>query len=298
MLREADEDIVVVGEEQARSSSMDAVLARALEDEQFKARQALLPSHVSPRLDQTKLPLVHLDVPDFLESVLRHRFEVLHATEKCAAKLLMSPMRDASASGPPLRAAHQRVGLYLANEFVSQLIGVEEYPIPHVQGHQSNGYRLRHEQQTSIVALMRGGEPMACGVSEAFPTAIFIHAASASDIKDHHLKNQRTVILVDSVVNSGKSITEFVMRIRNSHPSIRIVVVAGVVQAEVVAKSHDWHRRMWCFGISLVALRLSENKFTGTKSTDTGNRLFNTTHLAQLGFFQTCRRGRCLDWLV
>ncbi|RMJ15148.1 hypothetical protein CDV36_005155 [Fusarium kuroshium] len=278
MLRVANEAIVVVGEEQVRSSSMDAVLAKALEHGQFNARQALLPGHVSHRLDQTKLPLVRLDDSDFVESVLRKRFEVLHATEKCAAKLLMSPMRDASVAGPALRAAHQRVGLYLANEFVSQLIGVEEYPIPHVQGSQTSGYRLNHEKQTSVVALMRGGEPMAYGVSEAFPAAMFIHAASASDIKDHHLQNQSTVILVDSVVNSGKSLTEFVSRIRTSHPRIRIVIVAGVVQAEVTDKTHDWHRLMRSFGVSLVALRLSKNKFTGTKSTDTGNRLFNTTH--------------------
>lgn len=31
--------------------------------------------------------------------------------------------------------------------------------------------------------------------------------------------------------------------------------------------------------LSLVALRLSGNKFTGRRTTDTGNRLFNTTHL-------------------
>ncbi|KAF5653997.1 cytochrome P450 monooxygenase [Fusarium sp. NRRL 25303] len=33
-------------------------------------------------------------------------------------------------------------------------------------------------------------------------------------------------------------------------------------------------------GAGLVALRVSDNKFTGTKTTDTENRLFNTTHLA------------------
>ncbi|KAM0438703.1 hypothetical protein ACHAPT_001460 [Fusarium lateritium] len=280
MLRQANKAVVVVGEERSRSSSMDAVLAKALEDGDFEARQALLPDHVSPYFDEAKLSLVRLDDPDFVASVLRPRFEMLHATEKETAKLLMSPMRDASVAGPTLRATHQRVGWYLAVEFVSQLIGVEEYPIPHVQGHQSSGYRLRDEQRTSIVALMRGGEPMACGVSEAFPSAMFIHAASASDIKDHHLQHQRTVILVDSVINSGKTLIEFTKRIRNSHPKIRIVVVAGVVQAEATDKDHDLHKLMRCSGVSLAALRLSENKFTGTKSTDTGNRLFNTTHLA------------------
>lgn len=31
---------------------------------------------------------------------------------------------------------------------------------------------------------------------------------------------------------------------------------------------------------NLVALRQSENQFTGSRGTDTGNRLFNTTHLS------------------
>jgi hypothetical protein len=59
----------------------------------------------------------------------------------------------------------------------------------------------------------------------------------------------------------------------------RIVVVVGVVQADAVAESHSLAKVMRCYGVSMVVLRVSENKFTGTKTTDTGNRLFNTTHL-------------------
>jgi uracil phosphoribosyltransferase len=124
--------------------------------------------------------------------------------------------------------------LYLATEFLTELIGVEEYPIPHVQEHSTSGYRLRNEKNTSIVALMRGGEPMAQGVNEAFPSAMFIHANNAEDVKPHHLQEQGTVLLVDSVVNSGKSIVEFVEHIRKLHATIRIVVVAGVVQTQSV----------------------------------------------------------------
>ncbi len=83
----------------------------------------------------------------------------------------MTPMRDAGLNGPLLRAAHQRAGWYLATEFLPSLIEPGEYSIPHVQGHNTDGYRLQHETKTSIVALMRGGEPMAFGVSEALPLA-------------------------------------------------------------------------------------------------------------------------------
>jgi hypothetical protein len=115
------------------------------------------------------------------------------------------------------------------------MIGVEEYPIPHVQGHQTSGYRLLHEQQTSIVALMRGGEAMALGVNEAFPLAMFVHASRPDDIMLHHLQGQLTVVLVDSVVNSGKTVVQFVQHVRNLHATIRIVVITGVAQAQSVS---------------------------------------------------------------
>jgi uracil phosphoribosyltransferase/adenylate kinase/phosphoserine phosphatase len=281
MLGKADQAIVVVGEERTRSKTMDTALMNAIDNGGLQARQALLPSTVSPRLDTTKLPLAQLTEHGFIDSVFRRRsrhatIQVTHATDRNAAKLLMTPMRDAKVAGPALRKAHRRVGWYLATEFLADMIGIEEYPIPHVQGHHTDGYRLAHEQQTSIVALMRGGEAMALGVNEAIPLAMFVHASRPNDIMPHHLHGQHTVVLVDSVVNSGKTVVQFAQHIRNLHATIRIVVVAGVAQAQSVdyltqALAHT--------ELSLVALRLSHNKFTGRGTTDTGNRLFNTTHL-------------------
>jgi uracil phosphoribosyltransferase len=214
---------------------MEEALRQAIDNGGLSARQALLPSTSSPRLDTTKLPIVQLmDLNSTAAITLPgakqrfHPLRVHHATDKNAA------MRDARVSGPALQDAHRRVGLYLATEFLTELIGVEEYPIPHVQEHSTSGYRLRNEKNTSIVALMRGGEPMAQGVNEAFPSAMFIHANNAEDVKPHHLQEQGTVLLVDSVVNSGKSIVEFVEHIRKLHATIRIVVVAGVVQTQSV----------------------------------------------------------------
>jgi uracil phosphoribosyltransferase len=129
------------------------------------------------------------------------------------------------------------------------------------------------------VALMRGGEAMAFGVSEAFPRAMFVHANRPEDIRPHHLLRQHTVVLVDSVVNSGKTVVNFVQHVRRLHATIRIVVVAGVAQAQSVSEGNLAQVLARDANLSLVALRLSDNKFTGRGTTDTGNRLFNTTHL-------------------
>ena len=109
------------------------------------------------------------------------------------------------------------------------MVGLEQCPIRHVLGHQTKGYQLFHEQQTTIVALIRGGEPIASGVNDVFPLAMFVHARDTDNIKLHYLQGQLIVILVDSVVNTGKTIIEFVQHVRKLHATIYIVVVAGVI---------------------------------------------------------------------
>ena len=284
MMIKANQAIVVVGEEQTRSKTMDAALLQAIESNGLRARQALLPGNASPRLDVTKLPLVDLTSQEFLDSILHNDGEhsasqVRHATERPAAKLLMTPMRDAAYDGPALREAHRQVGWYLAIEFLADAIGTEECPIRHVQGYPTTGHRLHNEAQTLIVALMRGGESMAFGVNDAFPRAMFLHAKQFEDITTHHLHGQSTVLLVDSVINRGGTVVDFWRHIRRLQANIRVVLVAGVVQAQAVFKGQLADALAQDARLSLVALRFSENKFTGRGTTDTGNRLFNTTQL-------------------
>ncbi|KAB2570959.1 hypothetical protein DBV05_g10372 [Lasiodiplodia theobromae] len=283
MLQEADEAVVVVGDKETRSKAMDEALPIFIRNHGFRAHQLLLPRNAPPRLDITTLPLI--TERDIIEKIFCRRkipmanFATI-ATHKTSAKLLATPMRNSTTVGPALREAHRRAGAYLATEFVTEIIGLEEYGTPHVMGHQSTGYRLQHEKQTTIVALMRGGEPMATGVHDVFPLAMFVHANGPEDVKLHHVQFQAQVLLVDSVINTGESMIKFVQAIRNLRPDIRILIVAGVVQQQFVdpksasckAFAEDGH-------IRLVALRDSENKYTGSGGTDTGNRLFNTNHL-------------------
>ena len=284
MLRKADRAVIVVGEEQARSATMDGALTKAIDEDGLQAQQAMLPRNASPRLDTSKLPVIDLTKAEFVESVLSGQYthdglQIIHNVNENAVNLLATPMRDAALAGPNLRKAHRHVGWYLAIEFLPRVVGLEQCRIQHVLGRQTRGYRLFHEEQTTIVALMRGGEPMASGVSDAFPLAMFVHARDAEDIKLHHLRGQLTVVLVDSVVNTGKTIIEFVTQVRKLHATIRIVVVAGVVQAQCDAEDGLPLALARYPKIDIITLRLSETKFTGSGTTDTGNRLFNTTHL-------------------
>ncbi len=206
---------------------------------------------------------------------------VIHTGDRPSARLLATPTRDASVRGHELRTAHQRIGWYLAVELVPHIVELESVEIAHVQGGTTEGYTLRSEAgRTTIVALMRGGEPMALGVAEAFPQAAFLHARDPDDVKADYVVDKRTVLLVDSVVNSGKSLVEFVQRVRSLDKAVNIVFVAGVVQSGAIAKNGYIAQHIGQDSrFAIVALRLSENRYTGLGTTDTGNRLFNTTHL-------------------
>lgn len=283
-LCEAHEAIVMVGEERSRSQTMDTALMNAIDNNGLRARQVILPKIATAPLDTTKLPVIQLEDRNFVSSLLSHphynRLQFLHATDNSGAKILATPMRDAGIAGPALRKAHHQVGFYLAIEFMTDLIGLEKNPVTHVLGSSVSGYRLSHESQTLIVALMRGGEPMALGVSEAFQKVIFLHAKEPKEIKSVHVQEVVTVILVDSVINSGKTVVDFVRHVKILHPTGRVVIVADVVQDRVISEGGLLDRELgYVEKVSLVALRLSETKFTGKKNTDTGNRLFNTTHL-------------------
>ncbi|KAF9636600.1 putative uracil phosphoribosyltransferase protein [Lasiodiplodia theobromae] len=283
MLQEADEAVVVVGDKETRSKAMDEALPIFIRNHGFRAHQLLLPRNAPPRLDITTLPLI--TERDIIEKILcRRKVPIANfatiATNKTSAKLLATPMRNSAISGPTLQEAHRRAGAYLATEFVASIIGLEEYDTPHVMGHQSTGYRLQHEKRTTIVALMRGGEPMAMGVNDVFPLAMFVHANGPEEVNSHHVEGQSQVLLVDSVINTGESIVKFVQAIRRLHSTIRIIIVAGVVQEQFIDPNSESYEILAGDGkVNLVALRHSSNKFTGSRDTDTSNRLFNTTHL-------------------
>ena len=177
-----------------------------------------------------------------------------------------------------------------------------------------------------------------------------MHAKKPEDINTDLLKDVKNVVLVDSVVNSGKSVVEFldwllpeveggevgkfgeVLVCSRVKGPIKIVVVTGVVQAGAVKLLEQWcqgrqvlvdrgpglveelkdeqesdkeqeqeneqgqeseeqpdieqkqetaleHEHEVTVTVDVVALRQSQNKYTGTGGTDTGHRLFGTTQL-------------------
>lgn len=234
MLAKADHAFVIVGDEATRSKTMDKALADSLATKSILFAKQIIFDNACPRLDHTQLPVttsqevyasVHETVsskarePSLLLSLLSSqsgdwttRFR--HFTDAEASMLLTTPTRHAGLNGPRLREAHHRIGYYLGLQVITSIVGVEPYLIPHVQNRTTTGHCLREEDQTVIVAILRGGEPMALGINDAFPRAMFVHAREAADLKPCHICNRSTIILVDSVINSGTTVQQFVRHVR------------------------------------------------------------------------------------
>jgi uracil phosphoribosyltransferase/phosphoserine phosphatase len=203
--------------------------------------------------------------------------------------LLSTKMRNSRNTGYQLRQIHEEAGVFMAHQIANR-IGVEKICVDHVQGQQTVGYKLKNETSTAIVPLMRAGEPMANGMNRIFDDAMFFHAKTPMDISDNDFKKCTTILLVDAVLNTGKSIREFISDIMARKElrsnSIELFVVVGVTQSQAISgliaecqqvvDSENCIRKM-----EYHSLRVSKNKYKGIGGTDTGHRLFLTFHRDQ-----------------
>ncbi|KAF2030452.1 hypothetical protein EK21DRAFT_100492 [Setomelanomma holmii] len=187
MLKVLDQAVVVMIKEQKRCKSMESALLMAINHENLRSRQVVIPDSSSPRLDIKTLPLLDISSIQFVNALLQDKEQAtglsISVAVETASKLLATPMYDAAIQGPRLREAHQRAGNYFALEHVSRIIGLEHCSISHVLGRPTSGYQLDRESQTTILALIRGGDPMALGVSEAFPRAMYVHVKELHDLQ-------------------------------------------------------------------------------------------------------------------
>ncbi|KAI7487406.1 hypothetical protein KC357_g2538 [Hortaea werneckii] len=277
MLKNADHAFVVAGLGAKQQRAMWKALQRAIDVDGLEARQLLFPETATPWLNTCMLRTITLEQ---VRNSIFGTLELIEATDTPSALVLQTPMRNSALSGNQLRQAHERCGWYLAIYHVTQVLGTEKYTMYDVHQNQTTGWRLKNEDKTVIVPIMRGGEPMAFGVSEAFPKAVFHHAKEPEEVLKKHLDGMKAVLFVDAVINEGGTIAGFVKHIRQINPNIDIVVMAGVTQRDAVHGPKILTRALsGCGKVTLVTLRTSERKYKGQGATDTGDRLFNTTHI-------------------
>lgn len=124
---------------------------------------------------------------------------------------------------------------------------------------------------TTIISLERSGHFLADGMYMSFNCRFETYNSKYQPLPEIKTKN---VILVDGVINNGKTMIETINKIEEKTPNVKITVAAGVIN-EKALPFFDLY--------DFIAVRVSKNKFTGANvkvqtgniGPDTSDRLFN-----------------------
>ena len=188
-----------------------------------------------------------------------------HFTTKKAAQLLATQSRRADINATTLCNIHAEMGKFMAHEILEEF-ELTAIDIQHVQGVKS-GVEIANKENIVILPLMRAGLYAAEGIRSVFSDSHFI-VNDEITTNTYDFTNQ-TIIVVDAVINTGKSIEEVLQTLLTFNVN-KIIIVTLILQREALQLTKKYPV------VSFYALRISENKYVGTKETDTGNRLFNT----------------------
>ncbi len=192
-------------------------------------------------------------------------------SDEVMMRLLVNKTRQAELTGPSLAEAHREVGKRLAGS-VARHYPLEDVLIKHVTG-SSTGVKLQAGSEPIIVALMRAGLFVAEGIWTSLPGSALVHYSEGSNLHESPTGG-RPVVIVDSVINTGRSIRDVLKAVVNLQPSNLSVaaLVAYRPTLEILVgefPSVDFH-----------IARISDRSYVGQGSTDTGARLFGTTSWA------------------
>lgn len=183
-------------------------------------------------------------------------------------RLLVNTTRQADLAGPALAEAHRNVGRRLAGSVAGQIL-LEDIAINHVAG-ASTGVRVKAGSEPIIVAVMRAGLFVAEGVWSSLPGSSFVLHSEGSSLADLPAKG-RTVVVVDSVINTGQSIREVLSAVAPLQPSSIAVATLVAYRRHLKVLEDEFPT------VDFHIARVSDRSYVGQGSTDTGARLFGTT---------------------
>lgn len=127
-------------------------------------------------------------------------------------------------------------------------------------------------QNTAVIVMERGGRFFGDGLYSAFGGVFYPYNPSKDEMPD--VSEHSFVIIVDSVINTGRSILSAIESIKRDNPKIEIIIAANVIQRNALDKL------MQC---KVFSIRVSDNYFIGKKQAvqtgntgpDTADRLYN-----------------------
>ena len=195
---------------------------------------------------------------------------LIDRTDDPMMRLLIDATRRAETPAAALAGAHRKVGEALAPA-VAQHVSLEDVEIDHVKG-KSTGVRVAPNGGPIFIAMLRAGLFIAEGMWESIPgSALVLFDGVPNSLVDVPVGN-RLVVIVDAVINTGKSLQPVLQHVQSRSPAKLVVatLVGYRPTVETLAESYP--------AVDFLAGRLSERSYVGSGTTDTGSRLFGTTH--------------------
>lgn len=127
-------------------------------------------------------------------------------------------------------------------------------------------------QNTAVIVMERGGRFFGDGLYSAFGGVFYPYNPSKDEIPD--ISKHDFVIIVDSVINTGRSILRVIESIKRDNPKIEISIAVNVIQRNALDKMKQY---------KIFSIRVSDNYFIGKKQAvqtgdtgpDTADRLYN-----------------------
>lgn len=198
---------------------------------------------------------------------------LIDRTNERMMRLLVNATRQASLTGPALAEAHRSVGRALATS-IAELVALEDVTIDHVAG-TSAGVQVRSGTEPIVVALLRAGLFVAEGVWSSIPgSALVLHGGGSNIVSPP--TSGRTIVVVDSVINTGRSIRKVLDVVATFQPSAVAVATLVAFRSGIERLVDDYPR------VDFHVARISDRSYVGRGTTDTGSRLFETTSWQQI----------------
>jgi len=198
-----------------------------------------------------------------------------HFTDVPACRLLADRTRRSDLDTRDYSEAYSDLGRFLAYQVLEQF-ELEEYQIQHCEGPRP-GVRIRDEERIGILCLMRAGLYLAHGcraVLRRSPLHLFSperdKGLGSKELEELAGSRLETLLIVDSVVNTGKTIRPIFSQAKAIGIK-KVIVMAGVSPVALGTSIADDYPDVFFY-----FARLSHNSYVGKGSTDTGNRLFGT----------------------
>ena len=174
-----------------------------------------------------------------------------HFTERKAVRIIATQSRRIDISPYELSQIHIEMGKYLANELLEE-IDLAECEIQHPQGIKT-GEEIKNEKKILILDFMRAGVYLGDGLRFIFKNTPYFHVypkrhegLSEEEINELGKLEGRTIILVDSVINTGNTMIPVIEQILKQKPK-KIIITCQVMPYDTAEKFNEDYQDLFFY---------------------------------------------------